>query len=142
MKKLVIKFFMFALISGIGVTIDFLCVGTALAFFDLSPFYANSIGSTLGIIFVFFTSVYKVFINNGRLVLVKFFVYLVYSAGLIYCVSSFIDALYLYEPFLNSLSSLMLDFIHPAIIAKIIITPVTLIVNFIVARFLIEKIKI
>jgi putative flippase GtrA len=141
-NSIYLKFFKFALVSGIGVTIDFLCVWLLLTFFNAPAFYANCLGSVLGITFVFFTSSHKVFVNNGRLIIVKFLVYLAYSAALIFCVSSFIHGLSVYQPFVNLIVSLKAGIAHPAIIAKMLITPFTLLINFIAARFLIEKITI
>ena len=109
-----------------------------LVFLGLHPFYANCVGSTAGMSFVFFVSAYKLFINNGRWIIVKFTVYLVYSAGLILGASYVISWLSGYEIW----GGLLPAFIHPAVAVKFIITPFTLIINFFVTRVLIEKIKI
>ena len=141
-NKISVKFFLFALVSGIGVTLDFICVWAGISIFALSPFISNCIGGAAGITFVFFTSSRKVFVNNGRLILVKFTAYLLYSAVLILCVSYIIQKFAFNGSIIKINDFLNLSFTHPALIVKFIITPFTLLVNFAVARWLIEKIKI
>lgn len=141
-KTLPLKFLGFAFISAIGVSIDFFCVWLAVTFFNFIPFWANALGSTMGIAFVFFTSSYRLFINKGKLIMVKFLVYLAYSALLIFVVSLIINKFYTWPPLLNALQAAHLTFIHPALAVKFLVTPFTLIINFIVAHTLIEKIKI
>lgn len=136
------EFVLFAIISGLGVIIDFVIMWCSLSFIGLTPFLSNCIGSTFGISFVFFVSSHKLFINKGHLIYVKFLVYLIYSVGLIFVASSIIQYLSYIDIILKLQNILLLKFLPQPVFAKIIVTPFTLIINFIVAKLLIERIKI
>ena len=95
------------------------------------------ISSFTGVTFVFLLSTRKVFINNSKVNLkIKYLVYVVYQIILIIIVSKIMLLLK------NSLISFDVDFFrkYVDIIVKIIITPFTMLINFIVMKKLIEKI--
>ena len=141
-KATLLKFVLCAFVSGCGVLIDFIVVWAVLSFSSSSAFLANCLGSTCGISFVFFTSSYKLFINKGRWIWVKFLVYLTYSALLVLTVSWLINHFSVHPGVLSLIQTLHLGFVHPALWVKFFLTPFTLVINFIVAKTLIEKINI
>lgn len=136
------EFIIFAFISGLGVTIDFVIMWCLLSSFGFTPFLSNCIGNVCGISFVFFVSSHKLFINKGHLIYLKFLVYLIYSACLIFIASSTIQCLSYMEIVSKLQHLLFLKFLPQPVFAKMIVTPFTLIINFIVAKLLIERIKI
>ena len=141
MKKTVKQAIGFVVISGIGWLIDFsiYCLITGLC--SLPVGIANIISSTPAITFVFFTSTKRTFQNKpGSLKLgYKYMIYFGYQLILLLCISSFAQFLYI--------SIMASGFIHYAlfikylkVLIKIAITPITMTINFIVMKLLIEKI--
>ena len=137
MKKLILQFFNFIGISGIGWILDY-GVYTLLAFISLNLFINNVISAFFGITFVFIFSTRLVFKNNGNIpVFVKYFIYVLYQVLLIY----FISKLLVY---VNSIMILHFsEILNPkisALISKILVTPITMILNFFVMKYITEKI--
>ena len=123
-------------ISGIGWLLDF-SVYTVLAFLSQNLFLNNIISSLTGVTFTFIFSTRLVFKNNCRIPLqAKYLLYLLYQVMLIFVISrllQFIDAklVQIFELEIITKSSF--------VIAKILVTPVTMILNFLVMKFLMEK---
>ena len=93
------------------------------------------ISSFIGVSFVFFISTRKVFINNKISLRIKYIIYVVYQILLIVIFSKIMLFLnnWLLElnwPFINN---------YISIVVKIIVTPFTMIINYIVMKLLIEK---
>ena len=129
-----IKFFG---ISGIGWLLDF-GTYTVLGVFFHNLFLNNVISSWIGVTFTFVFSTRTVFKNRSSMpVKVKYLLYLLYQAALIFVVSKlvqFVDTqlLRVFDAHIIVKSSYL--------IAKILVTPVTMVLNFLVMKILLEKI--
>ena len=122
-------------LSGIGWLLDF-AVYTVLSMLLSNLAAANMLSSLVGASFVFLFSTRFVFRDNHRIPLfLKYCVYIVYQVILIVLISlllSRINALICaHAPaFIAAFS---------AILSKIIVTPITMTLNFFVMKFAIEK---
>ena len=136
MKKLVIQAVKFIGLSGIGWILDFL-VYTVLGVHFAKLLVNNMISSWVGVTFVFIFATRKVFQNNSRISLRwKYLIYLLYQFLLIFLISrllAYVDTLIIE----NIQIVLIQKFSY--IIAKIVVTPITMILNFLVMKYLIEK---
>lgn len=131
--KQAIKFFG---ISGIGWLLDFLTY-LALNHFINNPTINNIISSWVGVTFVFVFGTRKVFKNNSKISLKwKYIIYLAYQFILIFLISKLLG-------YINSLivTNVTVEIIrhYSAVISKILITPITMVLNFVVMKNLIEK---
>lgn len=136
LKKLLAQAAGFVGLSGIGWLLDF-CVFAILGNVSPNVTANNFLSSWVGVTFVFLFATRKVFQNNSRISLKwKYAIYLLYQLLLIALVSrllGFVNGLLLdYVPF-----SLIRQF--SGIISKILVTPITMLLNFIVMKNLIEK---
>ena len=98
---------------------------------------ANIISSFLGITFVYLVSTRKLFQNNSKYNLkVKYIAYILYQVIFVLIVSYLMTFLkkYLLEFDIKLIS----DYVN--IINKIVVTPFTMVINFIVMKNLIERI--
>ena len=124
----------FVIISGTGWIMDFGIYSSLVAYAVFSPLYSNLISATIAITFVFFISIYKIFLKQRRFVLGGFFIYLIYQALSIFLFSYLIDMtsdfIMIHYLLASNISS---------ILAKCIMTPVTLATNYLFMRFLIVK---
>ena len=111
-RKLLVRLAGFGVVSLVGWALDFVIFAT-LVLVGLSPFFANLVGATTGVTFVYFVSARKVFAYQGRFLYRKFVIYLAYQACAITLASWAIDALTLHTPL-------------PAIASKTAVTPLTL----------------
>lgn len=137
MKKIIIEILKFVGVSGIGWLIDVLIYLTLSSIIKLNVDISNMISSLVGVSFVFLVSTRKIFVNNSKINLkLKYIIYIVYQLILIYLASLAILSL---KNYLTSLDiKLVIKYVN--IISKIIITPFTMLINFIVMKLLIEKI--
>lgn len=138
MKKIFFQAIKFFGISGIGWLID-MVIFTALTNLEVNTILSNIISSLVAVTFVYFTSTKKIFINKNEKINLnkKYVVYVIYQVLMILASSTLIGLinngiiLYInYEIFLK----------YSKIIAKILVTPLTMICNFIFMKLLIEKI--
>ena len=132
--KLALKFFG---LSGIGWLMDMTLYST-LCLFSPRLFLNNTISSWLGVTFVFIFSTRTLFKNNSRIPLkLKYVIYLLYQAVLIYSISKLLVVV---SAFIINI--VPFHFVHKlsALLAKIIVTPLTMILNFFFMKGLIEKI--
>lgn len=138
MKKIFFQAIKFFGISGIGWLID-MVIFTALTNLEVNTILSNIISSLVAVTFVYFTSTKKIFINKNEKINLnkKYVVYIIYQVLMILASSTLIGLinngiiLYInYEIFLK----------YSKIIAKILVTPLTMICNFIFMKLLIEKI--
>ena len=131
--KQAIKFFG---LSGIGWSLDF-TVYAAMGFLCRNVIINNVVSSWVGVTFVFSFATRKVFKNNSRISLKwKYLVYLSYQLILILLISRLLG--YVNTLIINTISSaLIVKF--SAIVAKILVTPITMVMNFIVMKNIIEK---
>lgn len=136
MSKLIAKFFRFIGISGVGWIIDFVIYTllTGAAGLPVAP--SNYISTVPAITLVFFVSTRKLFLcrPDGLSLRAKYVLYVVYQLLLVTAVSFLAQwlagVLPLLLPFLGGFAKLA---------AKILITPVTMVCNFFVLKYLAEK---
>ena len=124
-------------LSGIGWLLDF-AVYTILStrFSNLAA--ANMISSLVGASFVFIFSTRFVFQNNHRIPLIwKYCVYIAYQVILILLISLLLAQI---NALITAHISIGIIIRFSAILSKIIVTPVTMTLNFFVMKFAIEKI--
>ena len=125
-------------VSGLGWILDF-CTYTVLGFFSQDLSVNNIISSWVGVTFVFLYGTKGVFQNNSRIPLkLKYIIYLLYQCVLIFFISKLLNTI-------NAVivEKTMIDLIlrHSTIISKILVTPITLVLNYFVMKCVIEKIK-
>lgn len=138
MKSLLIKAVKFIGVSGIGWILD-MATYTCLGFISDNLVINNVISSWVGVTFVFAVATRKVFDNAGAIPLwIKYAIYIAYQCVLIFLISKLID--WITNDFLRE-SSVRLISDFAAIIAKIMVTPITMVCNFFVMRWLTEKLN-
>ena len=138
MKKLIKQAFGFIGISGIGWIIDLVVYTILTSLLEVDVNIANMFSSFVGVSFVFIISTRKLFINNSKInIKIKYIIYIVYQILLI---SGASYVMLLLKDYILDLTSIDLIVKYIDIIVKIIITPITMLINFIVMKFLIEKI--
>lgn len=123
--------------SGIGWILDFTTY-TILSFWIENLMLVNIISSAVGVTFVFIFSTHKVFIKNNSKVPIwgKYLIYLAYQVGLVYVMSLLLSAI---NDFIVQTFTWELIQKGSAIISKILVTPITMVVNFIIMKILVEK---
>ena len=135
LKKIVLQFVKFLFVSGTGWMIDFSLYFIFTSILKYEVFYSNILSSIPAITFVFIVSIKKIFrenrngISTGK----KYLIYFLYQMLLVILVSLLGQFLYLFA--LNH------NFKYKAmnIVIKLIITPITMTINFFVMKFLSEK---
>ena len=135
MKKLIIQFLKFLLISGTGWLIDTTIYTILTVILKNNVIFSNIISSIPAITFVFVVSTRKIFLTHtGRFSLKqKYLIYILYQIILILTISIIGQMLYnISEHFLSNKDLLK-------ILIKLTITPITMITNFFVMKFLAEK---
>lgn len=137
MKQLIGQAIHFVGLSGIGWILDF-CTYTLLGLFSVNLVINNIISSWVGVTFVFVFATRKVFRNKTKISLKwKYLIYIAYQLVLIFIMSQLLRGFntvivnYCDIDFILRISS---------IIAKIMITPITMVLNFFVMKGVIEKI--
>lgn len=106
----------FGVISGIGWLIDF-SVFSGLAWAGVPVWAANMAGASIAVLFVFFSSVRRVFRYQGSYLLGKLIAYIAYQVVAITLASLLIDALTQWMGIAPLLS-------------KVLVTPLTFYANF------------
>lgn len=136
MKKILIQILKFIGVSGIGWLLDFLTY-TGLGLVSENLVLNNIISSCVGVTFVFAFATRKVFQNNSKISLRwKYLIYLAYQMVLIVFISKLLDGIN--AMIVNNFDiEIILRF--SSVIAKIVVTPVTMVLNFIVMKRIIEK---
>lgn len=132
------QFLSFLLVSGVGWLIDFTIYFLLTHFAELNISLANIISSIPAITYVFLMSNKNIFKNsNSKLSLkFKYLIYFGYQLVLVLCVSLFGE--FLYSKLINVVTiPLLLN--NLKMVIKILITPITMTINFIVMKNLIEK---
>ena len=137
MKNILSQAVRFIGLSGIGWILDF-CTYALLGFVSANASLNNVISSWVGVTFVFIFATRKVFQNNSRISLKwKYLIYLAYQAVLIWLISKLLGQI---DLFIRANIDIALAQRFSAIIAKIVVTPITMILNFIVMKNVIERI--
>ena len=131
----------FLAVSGTGWVIDFGCFYLLTTYGHLIVAYANMLSSIPAITLVFLVSTRKIFANKkgGLPLWGKYAVYFLYQMVLVFCVSWVGEGLF---RLLSRTALMNVSFIteHLKIVCKILITPITMTINFFVMKFLCEKI--
>lgn len=137
MKNIVKQAIRFIGLSGIGWILDF-CTYTGLTFILSNVVVINFISSWVGVTFVFMLATRNIFKNNSKISLKwKYLIYLSYQLVLIFLISKLLGEINQWIVN-NARIELMQRF--SGIISKIIVTPITMVLNFIVMKNVIEKI--
>ena len=136
--SLIKQAFMFFGISGIGWLMDMTIFTIITHLTPIEATYANIFSSIVAVTFVYITSTKKMFINkeNSINLKAKYLIYVIYQILMIVLSSYIIGALAVI------LANLEYSFVikFAEIIAKIIVTPFTMVINFLFMKFLIEKV--
>ena len=123
--------------SGIGWILDFITY-TSLAFVGLDLFFCNIMGAVLGVTFVFIFSTRYLFKNTENCPLwIKYLVYIIYEIILICLVSKLLVSV---NTFI--ISNLHFAFVNEfsVIFSKMLVTPITMVMNFLAMKILVEKV--
>ena len=137
MKKLFLQAVKFIGLSGIGWILDFTTY-TILGFFSKNVTLNNFISSWVGVTFVFIFATRKVFQNNSKIPLkMKYLIYLAYQCLLIFLISKLLGHVNTW--IVDNISWELVVSFAPTI-SKIFVTPITMLLNFIVMKTIIEKI--
>lgn len=134
MKHLIFQFIKFFGISGFGWCLDFLLYIIFTQIFNWPVFWSNYLSSVPAVSLVFFVSTRKIFKrDNSKLPIgVKYLLYLVYQIILVSVVSILAEYLAIY---FNRFFAMRLV----KILVKIVITPITMITNFVVMKNIVER---
>ena len=136
LRNLLMQALRFIGLSGIGWLLDF-AVYTILSTCVSNLAAANMISSLVGASFVFIFSTRFVFQNSHRIPLIwKYCVYIVYQVILIVLISILLSRIN--ELICACAPAFIAAF--SAVLSKIIVTPITMTLNFFVMKFAIEKI--
>ncbi|WP_459479425.1 GtrA family protein [Clostridium saccharoperbutylacetonicum] len=139
-KKLLRQIGKFLLVSGTGWIMDFSFYLLLIIKLNFPVGYANFISGLPALTFVFLVSTRKIFKNNteGLSLRRKYVIYFVYQMILIAIVSSVGQLLYAIVSATN-LNNIMIIKANLKILVKLLITPITMILNFCVMKILSEK---
>ena len=139
-KRLFFQFIRFIGLSGLGWCIDFSLYLVFILVFQWPVFISNCLSAVPAVTLVFTVSTLKIFQKtSGKLsVYSKYVIYLVYQMVLLLIVSSL-------GQWLSAVIALKAEGVKiivnlSKVIAKVIITPVTMVMNFGVMKLLTEKI--
>ncbi len=138
--SLIKQFLKFLMVSGTGWLIDFSIYILLTSKLNLLVGYSNFISGIPALTFVFCISTNKIFknTNKGFSLKKKYIIYFVYQMLLIVTISLIGQALY--SVIFNSrLYNIIMIKDYLKIIVKLLITPITMILNFIVMKILCEK---
>lgn len=139
MKKIFIQFIRFIGISGIGWCIDFSLYLVFTSAFHWPVFISNCLSAVPAVTLVFTVSTAKIFQKTSGKVPVygKYAIYLVYQLCLLLIVSSL--GQWLSDSVILKAGDVMVIAKLSKVIAKIMITPVTMVMNFFMMKVLTEK---
>ena len=137
--KLFHQFKTFLFTSGIGWIIDFSLYSIFTTFLGISVLYANMISSIPAVTFVFIVSTRKTFSNNTTNISLKqkYFIYIIYQFMLLLIISNLGQWLFDIMKTIPCIVRILDGYIK--VFIKLIITPVTMTINFLVMKGLIEK---
>ena len=135
LKLLIIQFIKFLFVSGTGWIIDFGLYSIFTGILGLQILYSNILSSIPAITFVFIVSTKKIFKENknGFSTKKKYLIYFIYQMILVFLIS--LLGQFLYEIAIRN----EINFNSLKIIIKIMVTPITMILNFFVIKHLAEK---
>ncbi|MFW2487156.1 GtrA family protein [Clostridium chromiireducens] len=130
----------FLIISGTGWLIDFLIYLLLAIKLNFDVGYSNFISGIPALTFVFMVSTRKIFECNtdGLSLKRKYIIYFLYQMILIIIISLFGQILYSIIN-ISSFNKIIIIKEYSKIITKLIITPITMVLNFCVMKILSEK---
>lgn len=139
-KKIVMQIVGFLLVSGTGWLMDFSIYLFLTLKLNFALGYSNFASALPALTFVFFVSTRKIFTNTTKKLSLKrkYIIYFLYQMILIIIVSSVGQFLYSII-YASNLYNIMAINENLKIIIKLIITPITMILNFCVMKILAEK---
>lgn len=139
MKALLQKFIRFVGISGVGWCLDFGIYILLTMVLHMEPFVANWISSFPAITLVFVVSTSKIFKKRQSRVSLKakYLIYIAYQAVLLLCISYVCQMLSNFIQ--NTFSAHEVIVSSAKLLAKIIVTPITMVMNFFVMRYMTER---
>ena len=136
MKNLLKQAVKFVGLSGIGWILDFLTY-TILGLISSNVVVNNIISSWIGVTFVFIFATRKVFQNQSQISLKwKYLIYLGYQVLLILLISKLLGQV---NEFILVHNTIRIIRRFSTIISKILVTPITMVLNFIVMKSVIER---
>ena len=140
MKKVFIQFFQFMGISGIGWCIDFSLYIVFTSCFQWQVFFSNCLSAVPAVTLVFLVSTSRIFRKTpGKIpVYAKYAIYLLYQLFLLLAVSllgQWLAAEIVFRAGNTGVAASL-----SKVVAKVVITPVTMAMNFLVMKLLTEKI--
>lgn len=136
MKRLIGQAVKFIGLSGMGWTLDF-CIYIGLQFVSENLVINNVISSWLGVTFVFFFASQNVFDNNRKISMKwKYLIYICYQCILIFFISRLLSVI---NMVIADNITIVMALKFSSIIAKLLVTPVTMFLNFFVMGCVIEK---
>ena len=135
LKLLLIQFIKFLFVSGTGWIIDFGLYSILTGIFKLQILYSNILSSIPAITFVFIISTKKIFKENkeGFSIKQKYLIYFIYQVILIFLISILGQYIYII------ITKMGISFSLLKIVIKIMITPITMLINFFVVKYLAEN---
>lgn len=139
--KLIKQLLSFLLISGTGWVIDFLGYTILTYIIHIEVMYANMISAIPSITFVFLISTRKIFETSYNRISLKrkYVIYILYQIIIILIISLLGQILYNWFNLRISKDYILLRN-YLKILIKLGITPITMLSNFIVMKFLAEKV--
>jgi putative flippase GtrA len=133
------SFVRFGFLSGGGWLLDCLLLLIIAAGFDASPQLANFLSSSIAALTVFTVSRYLVFAPASEGYMLKTLVYAIYTLLVILSASALIGAAHSLSYTLTEALGIRLSQPEHLFIAKIFITPPQLLANYLMSRYLIER---
>ena len=130
------KYVDFVFVSGAGLALATAILWAGVRLLGLSPFVANNLGDAAAVTFVFFVSAHRSFTHSHRFMLAKFAAYVGWQVLHITLISATIAALVAWPTFTATFEPP----VPSEVAAKLVITPITVTLNFLVASLLIERI--
>ncbi|WP_440113317.1 GtrA family protein [Paenibacillus sp. QZ-Y1] len=128
------KLSLFIITSGFGWLLDMAIFFSCVHFFNIPVIISNFFSAGMAVIFVFFLSTKHIFQNVGAGISLKLVIYISFQLVSIFIFSiiiEWISSFFVYSQSVNGIRQ---------ITAKMIVTPLSLITNFIVMKYLIERI--
>jgi len=132
------KFIRFVGLSGIGWIADFIILISLVTYTTVPTHYANMISSCIAALGVFIASREKVFVKGKRNIYANLGIYLIYTLLIIMAASYLIGALSMYLIHTMSLMGFVFQPVLLVAIAKIVLTPFNMLLNFFVSKWLNE----
>lgn len=138
-KVEIIKSIQFVLLSGIGWLVDFSIFTLCVRQLEWGIFNANCLSSFVAVTFVFFISTKSIFDKKKSKINLtfKYISYIIFQIILIILIS--LLAVPLNQFILSNFHTFGWVKEYAALITKVLITPITMILNFVAMKILIEK---